>query len=279
MSIPKPVHILVATPCYGGLLHRGFFHSILNLQKMCQIYGYQITVHTLGNESLIPRGRNFYVSLLLGNPHITHLFFIDSDITFNPENVIRMIQFQKGVVCGIYPKKGVNWENILKLSKEEGVAKENIEKIGLEYVINFPEGNVQVENGFLKCLYAGTGFMLIQRDVVEKLKDLHPETKYINDVGGYNLPETIDNFYALFDCFICPKTKRYLSEDYAFCQRALDAGYDIWVDLTCNLTHTGTYSFEGSFGEYITFQHQMNTKKQEPEIKQINQNEEKVDNL
>ena len=262
MSIPKPVHILLATPCYGGLLHRGFFHSVLSLQRLCQIQGYQLTVHTLGNESLIQRGRNFYIALTLGNPHITHLLFVDSDITFNPENVIRMVQFQKGVVCGIYPKKGINWENMIQLSKEEGITKENIEKIGLEYVINFSEGNIQVENGFLKCLYAGTGFMLIQREVIEKLRDKHPETKFINDVGGYQLPETKDNFYALFDCFICPKSKRYLSEDYAFCQRALDSGFDIWVDITCNLTHTGTYNFEGSFGQYITFMHQMNQKKQ-----------------
>ncbi len=262
MSIlPKPIHILLATPCYGGVLHRGYFHSVLNLQKMCQIHGYQLTVHTIGNESLITRGRNFYVSLVLGHPHITHLLFIDSDITFSPENVIRMIQFNKEIVCGIYPKKGINWEKITELSKMEEITKENIERISLDYVINFDKETVHVENGFLKCLYAGTGFMMIKREVLETLKEKLPETKYINDVNGYGTPETNDNFYALFDCFICPKSKRYLSEDYAFCQRSIEAGYDIWVDILCNLTHTGIYEFKGSFGEYVTFIHKMAEKK------------------
>ena len=279
MSISKPVHILLATPCYGGVLHRGYFHAVLNLQKVCQIHNIQLTVHTLGNESLIPRGRNFYVALLLANPHITHLLFIDSDITFQAENIIRMVAFNKEITCGIYPKKGIQWKNILELSKVEGINENNIEQISMDYVINFNGETAQVENGFLKCLYGGTGCMLVKREVIEKLKEKYPEKKYYNDVRGYDYPELKEQFYAFFDCFICPTSKRYLSEDYAFCQICIEQGYDIWVDMTCNLIHTGAHDYNGSFGQYITFISEMNRKlieeKKREEVK--NEKEELVE--
>lgn len=267
-QIQKPRHILVAAPCYGGMLHRGFFHSILNLQKITQIHDIHMTVHTIGNESLIQRGRNFYVNLCYSNPHFTHLMFIDSDITFNPENVIRMINFDKDVVCGIYPKKGLDMNKIRHLSRDDKILTEELEAISLDYVVNFDGESVTITNGFIPCMYAGTGFMMIKREVIEKLIQCYPETKYNNDVGGYNLPGMEDNFYALFDCFICPKSRRYLSEDYAFCQRCIEQGMQIWLDLTCNLTHTGTHDYKGSFGRHITFVNEIANKQNEEIRKQ-----------
>jgi hypothetical protein len=89
--------------------------------------------------------------------------------------------------------------------------------------------------------------MLIRREVLEKMVESFPQLKYTNDVTGY-FNGTNDNFfYAFFDCIIDEKSKRYLSEDYAFCQRWLQLGGDIWVDLLCDLSHCGSYNFRGSF--------------------------------
>jgi hypothetical protein len=266
MSLPKPIHILLATPCYGGVLHRGYFHSVLQLQKLCQIHDIQLTVHTMGNESLIQRARNYYVALALSNPHITHLFYVDADISFNPQSVIRMIKSNKDITCGIYPKKGLNWDKI----QENSIQKlESIQPLSLDYVINIKQGEIKIEDGYIPCLYGGNGFMMIKREVIETLRDKYPETKYKNDVSGYDSHEVRDHFYALFDCFICPDTKRYLSEDYAFCQRCINSGYTIWADLLCNLNHTGTYEFKGSFGQYMTHLHNQSTKEIEEQIQSL----------
>ena len=79
----------------------------------------------------------------------------------------------------------------------------------------------------------------------EAFNHIYPE-KYVNDVAGYDNEYTKGNFYGFFDTMIHPISKRYLSEDYAFCQKWIDIGGDMWLDLTCNLTHIGSFDFKGS---------------------------------
>jgi hypothetical protein len=254
MSEEKPnFHVLLATPCYGGQMLRGYTQSILNLQRLCDSNGIKLDVLTIGNESLITRARNFYVSLILAKKEYTHLFFVDADISFNPLNVIRMLMAQKDVIAGCYPKKGISWDKVTSLIKEGVVEKEFIEPASYDYAVNIITENdhgvqkVPIQNGFMKVAYAATGFMMIKREVLEKMAREYSNLKYVNDVGGYDAHGNKDYFYALFDCIIDPISKRYLSEDYAFCKRWLGMGGEIWVDLSCNLTHSGTMDFRGAF--------------------------------
>jgi hypothetical protein len=80
-----------------------------------------------------------------------------------------------------------------------------------------------------------------------EMVETFPELKYNNDVTGYFNGSNNEQFYAFFDCIIDDKSKRYLSEDYAFCQRWLQLGGEIWVDLLCDLSHLGSYNFRGSY--------------------------------
>ncbi len=254
----KGVTILVATPCYGGQVFQGYMQSVLALQRVCDRIGWNLVVKTHGNESLIPRGRNLYVAMTLGIPQITHLLYIDADITFQPESIVRMIQEDKDITAGLYPKKGLNWSKIRDLSvKNPDMDPLKLEHIAHDYVINVEGGNIPIQRGFIKCKYVGTGMMLIKRQVLEKMIEAYPETKYNNDIAGYNAPELVDNFYALFDCIIHPVSKRYLSEDYLFCERWTQLGGEIWADITANLSHTGTYTFVGGFMDHILYQSQI----------------------
>jgi hypothetical protein len=231
---------------------RGYTQSILNLQRLCDSNGIKLEIFTIGNESLITRARNFYVSVMLAKKEYTHMIFIDADISFNPLNVIRMLSSNKDVVAGCYPKKGINWEKVTTLARENVVEKEFIEPASYDYAVNIITENdhgtqrVPIQNGFMKVAYAATGFMMIKREVLEKMAREYSHLKYVNDVGGYDSHGNKDYFYALFDCVIDPVSKRYLSEDYAFCKRWLAMNGEIWVDLSCNLTHSGTYDFKGA---------------------------------
>ena len=111
------MNILIATPCYGGLVTHNYLNSIVYLKDAFYKYGINCTVYTLGNESLITRGRAFYVALMLSNPQFTHLFFIDADISFNPDSVIRMLMANKDVIAGIYPKKNINVNNTVVINR------------------------------------------------------------------------------------------------------------------------------------------------------------------
>jgi len=262
------IHILVATPCYGNLLNTNYASSIFDLKDLCYSLGIRLTIRLIGNESLITRGRNYYVNLLLTKKEYTHLLFIDADIGFYAKNIIEMVQFKQDIVCIPYPKKSINFTKLAKYANYKNMNTDKLQAVCQDYVVNFLNTSAEIKNGFIQCSYGGTGLMLIERNVIETMKIKYSNTKYSNDVGGYNENEVSkDNFYALFDCFICPKSNRYLSEDYAFCQRAIECNFKIWANLNAPITHHGGHCFLGHFGQTLMMgveENEVSISQQEP---------------
>lgn len=246
------IHILVATPCYNNSLNTNYVNSLLDLKDVCNLVGIKMTVRLLGNESLITRGRNYYVNMMLTHKEYTHLLYIDSDIGYIATSILNMIKLNKDIVGIPYPKKSINWESVIKNATKENMNPDLLQVLSMDYVVNFLNSEAKIEKGFIECSYIGTGMMLIKREVIEVMKEKYIHTKYRNDVGGYNEGDVDkENFFALFDCFICPEEKRYLSEDYAFCKRAKECGFKIYADLNSHIIHLGSYPFLGHFGSHI----------------------------
>lgn len=253
----KMVNILIATPCYGGMLCHTYLHAVIKMKELLAKYGIQCTLHTIAKESLITRGRGYFVSLFLTLKEFTHLFFIDSDISFDAEAVMRMILADKDIIAGIYPKKNVDFKRIIETYDSAIKSGHNtiLPQATYDYCINLEDNsNIVVNNGVMEALYVGTGFMLIKRNVIEKMVEAFPDTKYKNDVEGYFMPNEMnkDNFYMLFDCIIDPQSRRYLSEDFTFCYRWRQLGGKIHVDINCDLTHSGIFDWVGSFKTIFT---------------------------
>lgn len=244
----KQFHIFIATPCYGGQVTEPYFRSMMRLQGLCDKYDIRLSVSTIANESLITRGRNTLVSYFMEYTEATHLFFIDADIEFQAIDVLRMVHYDKPVVVGAYPKKAIDWESIFRHATNEN--KDTLHHYGSKYAINFDitETNgtyrMQVTDNLIKLQDASTGFMCIQKNVIQQLFDTHPELKYKNDI---NVDQKFEkHMYALFDTMIDPSSKRYLSEDYTFCRRWQALGGTILLDPRTNLNHIGHFSFDGN---------------------------------
>jgi len=267
----------IATPCYGGALTEPYFRSTIKLLTFFNSHKIPLGFGTIANESLVTRARNVLLAYFL-NSDYTHLLFIDADIEFNVDDVIKLYAHDKDVVVGAYPKKGVNWNNIkegMKLKESEGKNVEGgqIGALGSDYAINFKFNDaerkqVSVHNGLIPLHDAGTGFMMIKREAIMKLIDAYPEIKYNNDVqmNGVDLK---DNFFALFDTMIDPKDRRYLSEDYTFCRRWQDIGGDIWLDPSISLNHYGSFCFQGNPEMIIQFDTPPNTEILQPAEEKI----------
>ena len=260
LGLLRQKHIFIATPCYGGQIGEPYFRSMMRLAILCNKYNIQYTVSTLANESLVTRGRNTLVSFFMENPQATHLFFIDADIEFNPEDILRMVAYDKPVVVGAYPKKALNWTSIIGAARaNEEENEETIEGHSSNYVVNFDflkdkDGNhtpqVQIEDNLVKLKDAGTGFMCIEKSVIQQLFDKHPEMKYVNDI---NVDQKFEPFmYALFDTMIDPDSRRYLSEDYTFCRLWQNMGGTIYLDPRTALNHVGHYTFRGNIRKLFT---------------------------
>jgi hypothetical protein len=218
-------NVFFATPCYGGMLTDQFFLSMFRTSQTFMQQGINFRVTTLRNESLISRARNILTAMFLESD-CTHLMFIDADIEFQPEDVIRALAYEKDIIAGAYPKKA----------------------LPVQYAINFKfidkqTKKINVENGIVEVLDASTGFFLVSRECVEKMVQEHPELHYRNDS---NIGEQYEKHcYALFDTMLDPDDNRYLSEDYTFCRRWQKLGGKIWIDPQTKLNHVGSYTFEG----------------------------------
>lgn len=241
----KP-HIVIGTPCYGGLVVQGYMESIINLMNYAATHDFDVSLALLGGDSLITRSRNKLVATFLDNQVATHLMFIDADISFRPEDVHRMLQFNHEVVAGFYPLKSYDWEQA-KTRITPDMPVEQMAEAGLHFVgLPCAEKEREHRDGFVTGIYAGTGFMPIRRSCLERMIIAYPDTKY--DVAHvYPVPkERSKNQYALFDCIIEPGTNIYLSEDFTFCRRWRQIGGKIWLDPRTVLTHHGNYRYKGS---------------------------------
>ena len=260
LGLLRNKHIFIATPCYGGQIGEPYFRSMMRFAILCNKYGIQYTVSTLANESLITRGRNTLVSFFMENKDATHLFFIDADIEFNPEDLLRMVAYDKPIVCGAYPKKAINWDSIIHAARSD--QEENastIEGHSSNYVVNFDflkdkdgkhQPQVHVVDNLVKLKDAGTGFMCIQKDVIRQMFEKHQDLKYVNDI---NVDKKFEKYmYSLFDCIIDPESRRYLSEDYTFCRRWQEMGGDVYLDPRTALNHVGHYTFRGNIRKLFT---------------------------
>ena len=261
LGLLRQKHIFIATPCYGGQIGEPYFRSMMRFAILCNKYNIKYTISTLANESLVTRGRNTLTSFFMENKDATHLFFIDADIEFNPEDILRMVAYDKPIVVGAYPKKAINWDSILGAARADGLQEtaETIEGHSSNYVVNFDflkdeKGNntpqVQIEDNLVKLKDAGTGFMCMNRDVIQKMFDKHPEYKYVNDINVDNKFEPY--MYALFDTMIDPESRRYLSEDYMFCRTWQNMGGTVYLDPRTALNHVGHYTFRGNIRKLFT---------------------------
>jgi len=214
----RTTRVHICMPCYGGMLTEQTFMSYIKWANTCRQLGIDWTMETMTNESLISRARNTLVAKFLNNPDSTHLMFVDADIGWEPWHLLVLLDRQKDVIGGLYPMKS----------------------LPVKWCVNGFDGAEEGENGLQEVSKTGTGFMLIKRDVFDKLT-AHPATKpFANDIG---LPVELNpHMKTYFDTAV--RENRYYSEDWTFCENWRDLGGKVWVDKRILLRHTGTYVFD-----------------------------------
>jgi len=126
--------LFVASPMYGGQCYGFYTQSLLQLTNICREKNMENLMSFLFNESLITRGRNALVQGFM-KTDCTHLMFVDADIRFNPNDVLTMLEADKEIICGIYPKKEINWNQVHKAALE-GVPPEKLKFYTGAFVVN-----------------------------------------------------------------------------------------------------------------------------------------------
>lgn len=219
----RTTHVHFCLPMYNGICNEATFISMIKFSIIAAKLGINYSIDTMVNESLITRGRNNLVAKFLFNQAATHLMFIDVDLGFDAESILRLLCANQDLVGGVYPMK----------------------RIPIRYVINTVPNPV-VNGELVEVSTLGTGFMLIKREVIEKMIAAHPELKYRDNIGIGAQYEPL--MYGLFDTMIDPDGN-YLSEDWTFCYLWRLMGGKVFADTGIKLDHTGYHKYAGDLDE------------------------------
>lgn len=215
--------LFVGLPAYDFKVSVKMAIALAEFCVKAQQHGVSIQMSNVSGCSVVSRVRNIIVNEFLES-EAEHLLMIDSDMTFNADDIFRMLAWSqtKPIVAGV------------------GVARKK-EKVYFSSLDQDEDNNIIMDRmGLVKVKRVGTGFIMIQRKVFEVMRDAHPEWKYMDQNTGKMLQ-------SFFDFKSTPDG--YIGEDYVFCDRAHEHGFTAWVDPTIKLGHMGVMEYEGSFGE------------------------------
>lgn len=243
---------MIAVPCYDQLVTEPFFMSMMKTIIAFKDIGLKFGISTL-SDSLITRARNQLVAKFMDNEEFTHLMFIDADIGWVPDDILKMLWHDKDIITGSYPIKNIDWNKVHKLANE-GVNADSLMAESLRYVVNpvkDREGSIPIEKGALSIYDAGTGFMMIKREVFTKMFSQYPDLKYNDDTGSLTKGER-QYTYALFNSYV-DDDGRLLSEDYGFCRYWQNMNGQIWVDPTIELSHLGRMKYQGKMIDSLKY--------------------------
>jgi len=218
--------IMLGLPTYDFKVSAKLAIALASFCVRATQHGVDIQICNISGCSVVSRVRNLIAKDFLDSD-CTDLMFIDSDINFDAEDIFRLMAWnidpKKGIVAGIpvARKKGKVYISTLESDEDENIFMNHM--------------------GLVKAKRVATAFMLIRREVFEKLQEAHPEWEYEDEkVAG-------DKLTAFFDFAL--KDRNYIGEDFLFCDRARELGFEVWIDPTIKLGHMGTEEFAGAFGE------------------------------
>ena len=247
ISGPK-YRIFVATPVHSECsIH--YTQALLKFQKQCMMNSIMVSFSLL-KSSLVTQGRNLCVANFLKDPtNYTHLLFIDSDIDFKFDTIMKMLKLDREVIATPYPMKHIHWDQIWdRVQKGKIKNIDELKRAGHAFPIkldNQKGKEIPVVDGVIEVSHAPTGCMLIKKQVFDKMIKAYPNDK-IEQATIVNGIALIDEYnYNFFDTIHDPETKKYYGEDFGFCKKWTAIGGKCYCYVSDDITHVGEYAYNG----------------------------------
>jgi len=221
-QVPAP-SVFIATPALDGQVNAHYTASLLRTQSAFARLGWNFEISFEIGNSLVTDARNKLVARFLGSAH-TDLVFIDADISWQAEDLVRLLRHDADVVAGVYQRKS---------------------RAKLDFTVKFGPRITRDAQGLMTVDRVGTGFLRIRRPVLEHLVRCHPELqlKHPTEPGNPHL-------HALFDTAIVDG--EYVGEDFTFCDRWRRAGGQVKIDAAIALSHHGAAVYDEPLMKYLT---------------------------
>jgi hypothetical protein len=221
--------LFIAIPAYDFKVSLKLATSLARFAQVAPQHGIDVQIGSVCGCSVVSRARNLLAQDFLES-NCTELLFIDSDINFQPDSILRLLAWcsepGKDIVAGVPRVRSTDTVYIATMDKDEN-------------------GDMTMDHmGLVKAKRVATAFMMVRRQVFETLVSEHPEWRYEDVRSNRTLP-------AVFDFLLTEEG--YIGEDFLFCDRARASGFQVWVDPTIELGHMGVQEYVGNFGNDVLY--------------------------
>ena len=228
------MNVLIGTPCAGGQVSVQYLMSFVAMLGECIQHGIKPLLYTLSQESLLPRARNHLAQRAMAQK-CDKLFFIDADTGWDPGSFIAICKSPFPICAGLVPLKVYpTVYNYVPYKEDDKYFKNNLRT---------PEGTLKMRTAHgmseIPVAFTGTAFLCIDSQVLHKLSETEKPYQYPDPFTG-----EVTTHWDFFGGG--PMFDTYYSEDWAFCEKARRAGYDIRVNFDVRCNHVGQHLFRGN---------------------------------
>lgn len=219
------VHLL--TPTYDGSCHVAMVKSLIEEIFILKSAGIAVTWDTYPGCCYLPIARNMLVKQFMESDG-TDLIFLDTDVSWMPGGILKLLRWDRDIVAGIYPYKS------------------DVESYPVVHLLdNDRRPVVDPITGLIEADAVPTGFMRIRRNVFEEMKEHYHELKVIDRKNPEKLVE--------YDCYFDTKQigDTWYGEDIHFCKLWRAIGGRIWIEPDITFWHHGLKAWKGNWHEYL----------------------------
>lgn len=239
--------IAIATPTHDGNVTYEYLHSLRALESDFQKNQIELTLITLEGTTLA-FARNSFASIVMNDKSYTHLLFVDADMGFRPEAVMKLVRSGHAVTGCLCPTRQLNLAKFHAASRTVNDVEQALfaaaDYAAAAALERNDRGQYVIQNGFVRTRHIGMGITLIRRETLEELAQKLPELVSSSDK---------DRYYAkavngpVLQCFAnIYKDGVLSSEDASFCKRWIQCGGEIWALVDQTVIHVGRYKFAGN---------------------------------
>ena len=220
--------VLFATPCLSHQVHLDHFSSFIRTHELLREKNISHLATHIGGVAFVDHARNILCHRFLRDfPMATDLFFLDDDIGWPAEAVLRLLSHDVDIVAGVYP-----------LKQDEG-------GFPAEITAERATGRVHRKGPLVQAGFVPGGFLRIRRPVIEKMADQSPTYPFRQSDG------VVHQIANVFRTGYDPESGERLGEDVDFCRRWTKLGGEMWIDPDIDFSHVGRKRWAGNFNDAV----------------------------
>ena len=221
---------IVVSICGYSPIERLTHYSVSQLLRCLEPQFFEAAIKPIAGADVF---RSIVASRVVAAKDYDAVLFVDHDVVFDPKDVMSLVRSMKdgkNVIGGCYVTKSEHPQPSSRFLNGQTVV--------------FKPGAAPV-----KIEYLAGGFMLVARNVLDTLSRKLPFCNSKENMGfwPFFMPFVKRHRSGLFK-----NEYEYLTEDYAFCDRAREAGFDIWLDPSIRLSHIGSFAYELEDADYMS---------------------------